>query len=153
MPHPRSFIVAQLSSTTTPALTTTYAVRPAYANGTVMAVGEQGIGSSETQTFAASVTEASGGGFTGITFEVQVSADGANSTTAAATNWKSVKITNLNDGTVNNVQSVSVGAGATAVGVFGGTNCRNMPFTRVIVKSTGANAGAGDLVTVKAFVS
>lgn len=148
-----TFTVAALSSTTTPALTTAYASRPTYADGvTVESSASQGFGRSLTQTFFASVTRA-GGAFTGITFKVQVSFDGANPLTAAAVNWTDIQIVNLADSTKAIEQSISPGANATACATYGTQDASNAPFVRVLVKSTGGNAGAGDSATINAVAS
>lgn len=146
-------IVASQSSTTTPALTTTYAVRPAYSDGRVMDVAKQGSGRISAATYFAKATEASGGGFTGISFKIQISQTGDNPTDATATNWITVSSTRLSDNTTAFEWTLSVGVGATAWDAYACAGILNAPFRRVLMKSTGANAGAGDLGIITEFAS
>tara|TARA_R110000868_G_scaffold396987_1_gene669515 strand:+ start:187 stop:651 length:465 start_codon:yes stop_codon:yes gene_type:complete len=147
------FLAASLSSTTTPALTTSYAVRPAYADGTVMAVANQSVGNSATQTFFASVTQTAPGTMTAITLKAQVSFDGANSTTATAANWTDVIITNLATGVTAIEHTLTGVDGATACATYGTESGRNAPYMRVCVKSVTANAAAGESATVYVVAS
>lgn len=147
MPLPE-FVSFYASSTTTPALTTSYAVAPKFADLSASTVGVQGLGRTSTQTFLATVTAAALSSMTGITLKVQVSQDGANPTTADAGNWTDIEITNLADGTTAVEHTIAVAAGATAAATLGTTNASNAPYARVLVKSTGANAGAGDSARV-----
>lgn len=145
-----TYAVASLSSTTTPALTTSYAVRPVRLasdgslTASTMPVADQGIGATEAQTFFVRVARANAGTLTGATFKLQVSYDGANSTTATAANWTDVQIANLADGSIAVEHTLSPAAGATAHGAFGTTGARNAPYARLLVRSTGGNAGAGE---------
>lgn len=159
MPRNARFCTASQSSTTTPALTTAYAIRPVYidndgvATSRVMLVGAQGIGMTRAQTFMATVTCANPQTLTGITFKIQVSYDGANATTAAATNWNDVEITNLADNTTAIEHTLSCGAGLTATANYGTTNATNAPYCRTLVKATGGNAVAGESATVYVVAS
>jgi hypothetical protein len=144
------FVSFYATSATTPALTTSYAVAPKYADLSTSTVGVQGIGATSTQTFMATVTAALGSSMTGITLKVQVSEGGASATTAAATNWTDIEITNLATGTNSVEHTVSVSAGATATATFGTTNASNAPYCRVLVKSVGANASANESAKVTA---
>lgn len=148
-----SYLSASLSSTTTPALTTSYAVRPAYSTGAVMDVAKQSIGRTSTQTFFASVTQTVPGTMTGITLKVQVSFDGANSTTATAANWTDILITNIADGTTAIEHSITGVDGATACATYGTESGRNAPYMRVLVKSIGAAAATGESATVYVVAS
>jgi hypothetical protein len=148
-----SFIVASQSSTTTPALTTSYAVRPAYSDGRVMEVAKQAIGRLTGTTYFAKAVEAAGGGFTGINFKIQISQDGLNPTDASAVNWKTISSTRLSDNTTAFEWDLSVGVGATAWDVYACSGIRNAPYRRVLMKATGANAGAGDLGVITEFGS
>jgi hypothetical protein len=150
-----SFRVASLDSTTTPALTTSYAVRPVYmpAGTVVMDARNQGIGATERQTFLASVTRDAAGTMTAIVISVQISDDGANPTDATATNWRAVQITNLADNVSDDEHTLSVSAGATATANYGTTYVSNAPYSRVLVKSVTANAGVGDSCFVDAVAN
>ena len=141
--NPTTFTVASLSNATTPALTTAYACRPAYADGSASSPAAQGLGRSTAQTFFADCTVAAGS-MTGATFKVQVSFDGANATTASAVNWTDVQLINLADGTKAIEQTISPGANTRACATYGMEDCRNAPFSRMLVKAVGGAAGAGD---------
>lgn len=143
------YTVADMSSTTTPALSTSYDVRPADADGAAVDARSQSLGRTATQTYFARVTEASGGGMTGVAFKAQVSEDGADWDDPTAANWTDIYLVRLDDGVKLKEHTLSVGAGDTAHAAYGTTDNRNAPFSRVLLKSVGANAGAGDLASVK----
>lgn len=150
-----TFISAQLSSTTTPALTTAYAVRPAYSDGSVMLVAKQGLARTATQTFFAKAARAGAGTFTGITIKAQISDDGLNPTDATAANWTDILLEDLAVGAASLAieHTLSPGAGATAYKRLGTTSARNAPYMRVLMKATGGAAAAGESGTVQVFAS
>lgn len=141
-----------LTSATTPALTTAYAVRPVYSDDALDTVANQGIGRAATSTIFVKCVRAAGA-FTGATVKVQVSYDGLTSTTAAAVNWLDVFTTDLSSGAVTVEHTVSPGGSATAWLALGTESTRNAPFVRVLGKATGGAAGAGDSLDAWAVVS
>lgn len=150
--HALSFHSLALTSATTPALTTSYAVRPVNVSDAVVDAGQQGIGAREAVMFFVKCTDTTAG-FTGGTVKAQVSYDGANSTTAAAVNWKDIYLTDVSTGTVAIEHTITPGAGATAWVALATTSTRNAPYVRVLGKSTGAAGGTGDTLDVWAVAS
>lgn len=154
MPRALRFCSASQSSTTTPALTISYAARPVYvdndgaATTTVMDARSQGIGMSTAQTFTASVTQTVAGTMTGITLKAQVSYTGTDPTVAASAHWTDIEITDLADGATQVEHSITGSDGATVRATYGTTNATNAPYCRVLVKSIGANAAADESASV-----
>jgi hypothetical protein len=149
------FCAAYLSSTTTPALTTTYAINPVgltaagVADPTrVIAVGQVGVGACESITIFATVTQTVGGTMTGITLKAQVSDDGANPTTVAAANWTDIMIADLPTATAEIEKSVTGVDGSTVQAAFGTTSARGARHFRILLRSIGANAAAGESAAV-----
>lgn len=136
-----------LTSATTPALTTSYAVRPVNSANVVVDPGEQGIGRCETAAFYVKCTDTTAG-FTGGTVKVQISHDGADATTAAAVNWIDVYCTNVASGAIAIEHTITPGAGLTAWMCLATESTRNAPYARVLGKATGASGGTGDTLDV-----
>lgn len=146
LPVPNYHALA-MTSATTPALTTSYAVRPVNDADVVVDPAKQGLGRCSTAAFYVKCTDTTAG-FTGATVKVQISHDGADATTAAAVNWIDVYSTNVATATVAIEHTITPGGGATAWMCLATESIRNAPYVRVLGKSTGANAGTGDTLDV-----
>lgn len=159
------FCSASLSSTTTPALTTSYAIRPAYvdndgiATATAMDVDKQGVGAIPTLGLFASVTQTTAGTMTAIVLKAQVSYTGTDPTTAAAANWTDILITNLSGAASSSTGATGIehtitGVNdATVYAAFGTESNRNARYLRVLVKSVTGDAAAGESAVVYAVAS